>query len=173
MLSVVGNIDPAELTTELKFADGRILQLPTALLQAANPREPMLQRDALEVDGMTIVPIVEEQVEVSKRVVPTAQVRLQKSTETFDVKLDEPLAISSVRVERVVLGHIVETPPTVRVEGDTTVYPILEERLVLTKELVLVEEVRVTTEFSERRHTQAVSLRRERLDVSREDAVGA
>ena len=71
------------------------------------------------------------------------------------------------------LGHLVEAPSAVRVEGDTTVYPILEERLVLTKELVLLEEVRVTTEISERRDLQVVSLRRERLDVVRQDVVGA
>ncbi len=122
-----------ELTTEFKFADGRIFQLPTALLQEANPSEPTRARDAAEPEGMTIVPIPEEQLEVSKRVVPTAQVLFQKSTETFVVKLDEPLATSSVRMARVALGHIVEAPPAVRVEGDTPVYTILEERLVLTR----------------------------------------
>ena len=80
MLAVVGNIDPTELTTELKFADGCILQIPTALLQAAGSSKPTLQRDTVQSEGTTIVPIIEEQLVVSKRVVPTAQVRLQKSS---------------------------------------------------------------------------------------------
>ena len=173
MLSILGNIDPAESTTELKFPNGRILRLPTVLLQEASSSEPMHQREASEEADVTIVPIIEEQLEVSKRVIPTAQVRLQKTTESFDVKVDEPLAMSSVRVERVALGHLVEVAPEVRLEGNTTIYPVLEERLILTKELMLVEEVRVTMEVSEHRDTQVVSLRRERLDVSRETVVSA
>ncbi len=170
MLSVVGNIDPAELMTELRFENGHIFQLPTALFKEASSSGPKVPQD--EAEGTAIVPIIGEELEISKRVVPTAQVRLQKNTETFDVKLDEPLTASSVRVERVALGHVVEVAPAVRLEGSTTVYPLLEERLILTKQLVLIEEVHVTPEFSERRDTQLVTLRRERLDVSREDVVG-
>ena len=173
MLSILGNIDPAETMTELQFPNGRILRLPTAMLQEEVRDEPPTDLVAPALEGVVAVPIIEEQLEISKRTIPTAQVRLQKSVDTYDVKLDEPLAVRTVRVERVPMGRVVETAPAVRQEGETTLYPILEERLILTKELVLLEEIHVTNELSERRDTQIVTLRRERLDVTRKDVVGA
>lgn len=173
MLSILGSIDPAETVTELQFPNGRILRLPTAMLEEEVRDEPFADFMTPVPEGVETVSIIEEQLEVSKRTIPTAQVRLQKSVDTYDVTLNEPLAVRSVRVERVPMGHVVETAPAVRHEGETTVYPILEERLILTKELVLLEEVHVTNEISERRDTQVVALRRERLDVTREDVVGA
>ena len=173
MLSILGNIDPAETMTELQFPNGRILRLPTAMLQEEVRDKSSTGFLTPVPEGVVTVPIIEEQLEVSKRTIPIAQVRLEKSVDTYDVTLNEPLAVRSVRVERVPKGHVVETAPAVRQEGETTVYPILEERLVLTKELVLLEEVRVTNELSEFRDTQVVTLRRERLDVTGEDVVGA
>ncbi len=172
MLSVVGNIDPAEPMTELRLPDGRVLRLPTAMLQEEGAMEPSSEQDSSTGEDVVIIPIVEEQLDVSKRVVPTAQVRLRKGVDTYDVELNEPLAISTYRIERVLIGQVVQVAPAVRQEANSTIYPIVEERLVLTKELVLVEEVRVTNELSERRDTQVVSLRRERLEVSRKDVMG-
>ncbi|MGI4758555.1 MAG: YsnF/AvaK domain-containing protein [Janthinobacterium lividum] len=173
MLSILGDIDSAQEITELRFPSGRILRLPTAVLQDEPQRVEPDTRPAVEADGLIVVPIIEEQLEIGKRTVPTARVRLEKNVDTYDVRLDEALAISTVRVDRVPFGHVVETVPPTRQEGKTTIYPILEERLVLTKELVLVEEVHVTNELAERRDTQVVTLRRERLDVSRDDLIGA
>ena len=173
MLSILGNIDSAEETTELQFPNGRILRLPTAMLQEELPSEASDTSPSAEANGLTVVPLIEEQLQIGKRTVPTARVRLEKNVDTYDVRLDEALAIGTVRVDRVPFGHVVDTAPLTRQEGNTTIYPILEERLVLTKELVLVEEVHVTNEVAERRDTQVVTLRRERLDVSRDDLVGA
>ena len=168
MLSILGNIDPTEAITELKLSNGRILRLPTSMLHEEDPRASTGNLDASVQDGTRTIPIIEEELKISKRIVPTAHVRIQKSVNTYDVQLDEPLAISSVRIQKVSLGHVVDAAPTVRNEGNTVIYPVLEERLVITKELVLVEEIRVTNEFSELRDTQVVSMRREHLDVTRE-----
>ena len=85
------------------------------------------------------------------------------------MKLDEPLAVEQWKVERVAKHEVVEEAPPTRREGETTIYPVVEERLVLTKELVLVEEIHVTRAVSERRDTQTVVLRRETLQVEREN----
>ena len=169
MLSILGNINSAESVTEIQFSDGRVVRVPTALLQEETQELPQ-PADAIESGETMVLPLIEEQLQVSKRTNTTGHVRLQKSVGAYDVQLDESLAVSTVEVERVPLGHIVEIPPGVRQEGDTLIYPILEERLVLTKELVLVEEVRVTQLRSERRDTRVVTLRRERMDVQREEA---
>ena len=168
MLSIFGNINLAEPVTEIQFADGHVVRLPTAMLQAETQQLPQ-PADALETGDTVVLPLIEEQLQVSKRTVTTGRVRLQKSVGAYDVRLDEPLAVSTIQVERVPLGHVVEVAPGIRQEGATVVYPILEERLVLTKELVLVEEVRVTQQRSEHRDTQVVTLRRERMEVQREE----
>ena len=86
----------------------------------------------------------------------------------FETTLDEPLAVRTFDIERVIWNQPVETAPGVRIEGDTTIYPLVEEQLILTKHLVLKEEVRVTKRETERRDTQTVVLRREHLAVERQ-----
>jgi hypothetical protein len=54
------------------------------------------------------------------------------------------LGDSDVSVERVPIGIIVDSAPQVQTEGDATILPVLEERLVVEKRLVLIEKVRIT-----------------------------
>jgi stress response protein YsnF len=55
----------------------------------------------------------------------------------------------------------------VREEGDVTVIPILEERIVTRTELVLVEEVRIHRDHSDYHDPQRVTLRKEVVAVER------
>ena len=167
MLSITGELDAADTFTDLRFADGHVVRLPTTLLRAEQPAvsfEKTRSNDPAQI----VVPLSEEQLEVSKRTFATAVVRLEKHVQSFNVRLDEPIAIVSWNVERIAVGQIVETAPSVRQEGETTIYPVLEEQAIVTKQLVLVEEVRVSRELSERRDTRTVTVRREHLDIHRE-----
>ncbi len=85
----------------------------------------------------------------------------------YQETLDEQLLVRTFDIERVRLQQVVDVAPPVRQEGDTTIYPIVEERLVLTKELVLREELRVTRRNTEQRDTRVVSLKRESVTVAR------
>ena len=124
--------------------------------------------DLAAADAPIVIPLVEEHLEVSRRTVVTGTVRLQKTVHEFETQLDEPLGVRTFDVERVILNEPVESAPPVRQEGDTTVYPLVEERLILTKQLVLKEELRVTRRDTERRDTQTVTLRREHITVEHE-----
>ena len=161
---VTGNLDLEAPETYLRFADGRIVRVPTTMLcQTLGDEEP--QPPVQPENEAIMIPLVEEQLQVGRRVVETGKVHLQKSVESFTTTLDEPLAVETWQVERVSKHEVVEQAPSPRTEGATTIYPILEERLVITKELVLIEEVHVTRIVSERRDTQTVTLRRETLSV--------
>ncbi len=170
MLSILGELNTMEAMTELRFANGRIVSVPTALLEAEQGDAFAGTTAKLQEDGLR-VPLVAEQLEVTKQTVVTGKVLLERTVDAYDVTVDEPLAVNSWTVERVPLGHVVQTVPAVRQENATTIYPLLEERMVLTKELVLVEEIRVTRAVSERRDPQTFTLRRENLQVRREDFV--
>ena len=54
-----------------------------------------------------------------------------------------------------------------RQEGDVTIIPIYEERLVVEKRLVLKEELHIRKEQQEVHDPQQVTLRREYVDVER------
>jgi stress response protein YsnF len=78
-----------------------------------------------------------------------------------------------VNVEHVPINQVVSGDvPQVREEGDVTVIPILEERVVTRTELVLVEEVRIRRERSEFHDPQTVTLRKEVVNVERLEGSG-
>ncbi len=162
--------DSTRPATELRLSDGRLLRVPTALLleqfSVVDPLDtgPEIVLDA---DEPIAIPVIEEQLHVGKRSVVTGTVRLDKHIGVYEEALDIPLAVRSFDVERVVLNLPVEAAPPVRQEGDTTVYPLVEEQLILTKQLILREELRVTRRDTERRDTRTVSLHRESIEVTR------
>ena len=118
----------------------------------------------------TIVPVVEETSVVHKKQVVTEAVRLHKRIREDEEVLDIPVQTEAIEVERVPVDRWVDAPVEVRREGDTTVYPVVEEVLVVEKRLRLVEEVRVTRRQTTRRVQERVGLRREEIVVERDAA---
>ena len=116
----------------------------------------------------TIVPTVEEMAVVRKERVATDTVRLRKRVREDEEVLDVPLRAEAIEVERVPVGRWLDAPAEVRREGDTTVYPVVEEVLVVETRLRLVEEVRVTRRRTTRRARERVALRREEVVVERD-----
>ena len=111
---------------------------------------------------------MEETLRVGRRTLETGKVRLRKSVHDFETELNEVLAYRTFDIERIVLNQPIESAPSVRQEGDTTVYPIVEEQLILTRQLVLKEELRVTRRDAERLDNRTVTLRRESIEIERE-----
>lgn len=119
--------------------------------------------------GETVaIPVVEEQVQIGKRVVETGTVRISKKVHEEEVTVDEPILHDEVDVERVPINKYVETPPpAVRHEGDTMVIPVLREEVVVQKRLLLVEELRITRRQDQTQFPQKVTLRKEEVSVDR------
>ena|SRR5689334_4649106 len=112
-----------------------------------------------------VVPVVEETAVVYKERVVTDRVRLEKQVHEDQEVLDIPVQTEALEVERVPVGRFVEAAPAIRQEGETTVYPVVEEVLVVEKRLRLVEEVRVTRRQATRHVREEVVLRREEIAV--------
>jgi stress response protein YsnF len=66
------------------------------------------------------------------------------------------------------VNKVVEDKFHSRQEGDTLVIPVFKE--VITRHLVLLEEVRITTRRSAENNVQEVTLKREEAVVERYDA---
>lgn len=59
--------------------------------------------------------------------------------------------------------------PGIRLEGDTTIIPVVEEQLVVEKRLVLVEEIHVVRRTGTMVQNIPVALRSERAEIEREE----
>lgn len=139
---------------------------------STNNKQPsetlMLPEQTAAVDQKTLViPVIDEQLHIDKQTVETGQVRISKTVREDTQLIDLPLIRETVDVERVPIGRPVTATPAIRQEGNTTIYPVLEEIVVVEKKLMLVEEIRVTTRQTVEHEPQSVTLRREEISVER------
>ena len=107
------------------------------------------------------VPVSEEQLTIETRRVPTGQVRVETRTETLQEIAEADLETSEVEVVRVPVDREVDSPPPMRSEGDVTIIPVLEERLVISTRLVLKEEIHIKRRRSVETVQVPVSLRKQ------------
>ena len=108
-----------------------------------------------------------EQASVEKIAVRSL-VRARTETTVRDAQVDEPLAREDVVVERVAVGRYVDAVPPVRTEGDVTIMPVVEEEVVVTRRLLLREEVHLRRIRAEERHVETIALREQHVVVTRE-----
>ncbi|MBV8970889.1 MAG: YsnF/AvaK domain-containing protein [Sphingomonadaceae bacterium] len=115
-----------------------------------------------------VLPVVEEQLSVGRRAVATGRVRVTTQVEEHPVVVRESLVRSSVEVERRAIGKEVLTVPPVRDEGDTIVVPVVREEIVVTKRLILVEEVHLRRVAATEDVSQTVVVRRQHPVIERD-----
>ena len=116
-----------------------------------------------------VIPVIEEQIRIDKQVVETGSVHIAKKVHEENVTIDTPTAHEEVNVERIAINKEVEAAPEVRYEGDTTIIPVMREEAVVVKRLVLVEELHITKRTVRTHEQQQVTLRREEININRED----
>jgi uncharacterized protein (TIGR02271 family) len=114
-----------------------------------------------------VIPVIQEQATVKKRVVETGKVHIKKRLREYEELVDIPHIHEEVRVEHVPVNQFVDEPPKIRTEGETTIIPVLEERAVIEKRLYLVEELHVRKERKESHHPQTVKVLKEEVEVKR------
>jgi uncharacterized protein (TIGR02271 family) len=113
------------------------------------------------------IELKEEELEVSKREIERGRVIVRTRIEDREELAEASLLQQEVEVERVPRGIVVETMPEVREEDGILVVPVVEERLVVTTELVLTEEIRITKKSRTEIVREPVRLRTERVEIER------
>ena len=101
-----------------------------------------------------IIPVIQEQLGVSVERRLAGRVRVSVRTQTDESLVPVDLTQVDVAVERVPVNRAVDTAPEVVTRGDVTIIPVVEERLVLTRQLYLREEIHIRR--VERRETAEV-----------------
>jgi uncharacterized protein (TIGR02271 family) len=115
----------------------------------------------------TVIPLLQEELSVAKRVVETARVRVSRVTHDHQQLVDELLNHEKVEVERVPIDRPVDAMPSIRQEGEVTIIPVVEEVLKVERCLVLKEEVHIRRIKTTERHQEQVTLRKQEVLVSR------
>lgn len=164
----------------VRLEDGRGLMIPLDALARQNDGSYRLTLSGTDLQrferalepsdsGRAAVPVVEERLLVNKRTVQTGRVVVNKRVVEEQQAFEQPLSKEEVVVERVAVGRLVDGPVADRQEGDTLVLAVVEEVLVVEKRLMLKEEVRITRNSTERVQREAVTLRREEVEINRVD----
>lgn len=118
-------------------------------------------------EEVAAIPLVEERISVTKRQVESGRVRVHVTVDEREETVTEQVCRDDVQVEHVPRNVRIAEMPHVRLEGSTTIVPVVEEVLVVEKALILVEEIHI------RRRTEAetvqipVTLKREQARVER------
>lgn len=118
------------------------------------------------------IPIVEEQARLVKRSVATERVSVRTSAAEEHVVFRDQVERGHVDITHVVRDEEVTEAPPIRTEGDVTIIPIVEERLVVEKRLFLVEEVHLRRVMQIHDIEAPATLRRTQVAIDREDLTG-
>ena len=118
------------------------------------------------------IQLLEEELSVTKRRAVAGKLRVSTRTLTHDEVAETTLERDVLDVIRMPVDRFVDVAPKVRTEGDTTIVPIVEERLVMVKQLYLKEEVHIRHGVERQTFQETVPLRSQFAVVERVDVDG-
>lgn len=114
------------------------------------------------------VPVVREELDVTKRTVVTGEVELRKRSTLEDVTLELERTDLRYDIARRAVGSVHETMPAATTqEGESTVYRVIEEVPVVTTHYRIVEEIVVTPTREVTAQPTVIPTRRESVDIIR------
>jgi len=162
----------------VRFDDGQQLSVPADALvpQADGSFYLPLQTANISATGDTgasteqstqrtvTLPIIGEELQVQKRLIETG-IRVSKRVHEESAAIDEPFYQEEIEVEHVPINRQIVEPIGLRQEGDVLVIPVLEEVLVVQKQLWLREEVRIAKKRVKRRQQEQIPVRREEVVI--------
>lgn len=129
--------------------------------------DPNRPPDHRQDEMVATIPLVEERLHVTKREVETGRVRVHVSVEERHEVLTEQMSRDDVQVEHVPRNIRVSEIPHVRLEGGTTIVPVVEEVMIVEKALVLVEEIHIRRRTISEAVEIPVTIKSERARVER------
>lgn len=117
-----------------------------------------------------VIPVIEEQLHIEKRVEKAGTVRISKQVTEYEQPVAITLLDEEIQVDRVAINQFIDSPPpALRYEGETMIIPIVKEVAVLEKRLMLVEELHIVKRQNQKQETQQVKLKKEEVTVERSD----
>jgi uncharacterized protein (TIGR02271 family) len=114
------------------------------------------------------IPVIEEFIQIDKKIVEKATVHIRKNVSEETVSIPLLTSQDHYEVERIPMNTFIEEiPPPYRQEGDTIIIPVLVEETIIQKRYKLVEEVRLTKTIKDTVHNQEITLKKETITINR------
>jgi stress response protein YsnF len=136
-----------------------------------NQHEDNKLNEKMQADTKAI-PVIEEIVEVTKKVVEKARVKFSKTVHEKTESYEVPLLSDEIVVKRIPKNEIVDVVPAgIRHEGDVMIISVLKEVAVVEKRIMLVEEIHVITNKHQHTETKEVVVRSEEVQVERTEII--
>jgi stress response protein YsnF len=114
-----------------------------------------------------VLPLTEEELKIDKRSVVTGRVRVRTRVELVDETAQAELERVTVEVTRVPVDRVVTEVPVIRTEGDLTIIPVVEEVLLVEKQLVLKEEIHLRRLIDMEAVSLPVQVRKQHAEIER------
>jgi uncharacterized protein (TIGR02271 family) len=127
---------------------------------AAKPPRARVNDDA-------VLRVAKEELAVGKRTVEVGRVRVNKKVRNREELVEQPLEHDKVEIDRVPINRVLKGPVKPRYEGDVLVIPVVEEVAVVTKQLMLKEELRIRKRAVRTVHKERVALKAEEVNIER------
>lgn len=154
---------------ETPLSDGPTTRLPTArhaAVDADGASDGVDVSAALDRgDGEYWLPLIEERLSVSTRKIDLGEIDVHKTVESVEETWYEPVIHEEVEVERVRVRRNVAAPEQPHEEGEWLVIPVMEEVIVVQKQLVVVEEIRIRKQPVTDQQEVRETVRRENVSV--------
>lgn len=125
--------------------------------------------DRAEEPDQQSLTLLAEELTVGKQTVESGRLRVRTETHTRDASVDADLLREEAIIETIPKGHRIFAVPVARVEGDTTIIPVVEEVLHTEKHMILKEEIHVTRQRKTHHFHDTVALRHQEAVVSRSE----
>ncbi|AUY23981.1 MAG: DUF2382 domain-containing protein [Mixta calida] len=124
-----------------------------------------------EAEQHEIIPLAEEQAEVTTTRVVDRRIRIHRSTTTAEKLLETELWHEEVEIKHIEKNETLEEGyfPQVRQEGDVLVVPVIEEQVEIIRRHILKEEVHIHKLKKNEQFQQKVTLRSQEIEISKED----
>lgn len=151
--------------------DSRPQPTPAAAPVAATAAPAASSKDTKSGDEL-VVPVVQEFITVEREVVETGRVQVRTTVHEEVASINEPLVQEQYDVQRIPKSEVYAQAPQPRQEGDTIIVPVVREILVIEKRYEVIEEVHLKRKVTTTPHIQEITLRKQRVDVTRTDADG-
>jgi uncharacterized protein (TIGR02271 family) len=116
------------------------------------------------------IPVIEERARVEKKIVERGVVKIDATIKEHVETISEALTHEEVEIRHVPMNREVDVVPEVRQEGDVVIIPVVEERIVVSKRLVLTEELHVHRHKVSEHASIPVTLRSTDIAVQRESS---
>ena len=168
-LRTIDASDPDHPQAVVELGNGAYTRIPFQVLEpGAGSGYRMASRWSdfpIKSSAGIAVPVVEEKVTVAVRPAPPQTVRVRRRLVTEQRTVEVPIWHERIEVERIPVDAFVERAPEPHYEGDTLIFPCIEEVPVVEVRLRVREELRVRVVREQRVHREIVALRRHDIDV--------